>query len=120
MTGDFHCQEVETGSGMGARPLSRLTQHPANNEAKSLSTGTIRVGTRVAGPMGGPRIFVTAGVSPPRAAGRAEGKQAGSEESAVVLLSHFHATKDRNISALWKVNTLNTWRVNDEIAALFT
>lgn len=53
MTGDFHCQEVATGSGMEARPLSRLTQHPANSEAESLSTGTIRVGTRAAGPMGG-------------------------------------------------------------------
>lgn len=52
VTGDFHCQEVETGRGMEARPLSRLTQHPANGEAKSLSTGTIRVGTRAAGPMG--------------------------------------------------------------------
>lgn len=58
MTRDFHGQEVETGSGMEARPLSTLTQHPANSEAKSLSTGTIRVGARVAGPMGGVRAYL--------------------------------------------------------------
>lgn len=42
---------------MEAGPLSGLTQHAASSKAKSLSTGTIRVGPRAACPMGSARIY---------------------------------------------------------------